>query len=1146
MISLMLMLSGCSDDKDGGFQETYTTTSVLPQVIATNLNFPWGIDFINESDPDATGNGSALGQGNLLVANRGTVGEWANTVTHVNPHTGHVETFSHAGLTDQNGLPAVNAPHDAVADGPFVWIANDSGGLGTVAFTDANPSVAPNGPTGQKGEPVAGPAGSGVFNMDDFGFMVTSVTPEDQSVGVFHHTTIAVEFSAPVDPNTIRSDTFEVQVDYSPLSPDPPDPVGSYQFSDDYRRVEFIYIEDLKEATRYKIVLDDDILSVDGVALDGDLNSPGPDAFTSTFTVGTGNPRVIWIKPENGEAFVPTGSVIQIGFSEPVLASSVSSSAFVIRDSENDKISGDIFVDDSLTTATFVPQESLANNMTYFVEVNYRVRDLSGQPLDQIPGGLPDAFTSSFSTGAGSSNPPQVSSSTIENDVLTVVFTSDINPESRTGSYLSVVDSNEQSIPGTITWPADSQLIFTATNGFYDGYFTVCVEDSLTDYQGLRLDGDGDGIPGGRYCASIASGGDRLYVSSSFPEDGDQNVGVNSMIFLNFSKAVNPVSITDNSVFIAPVSAPQNHVPAVITVNPGNISVTINVNSALQDYVFYTMTVTTDVTDLAGNSLDQLPGLPLDSFVITFQTGGEDNEPPCVFETTPTDGDTNIPVGTAVSVKFTEAIVPSSITDTSFYLMGPAGRVNGNFQFNDGNATVRFQPIAELTADEDYTLTLTTAITDGSGNGFDGDCDGSSGPDYTITFTTGTGGIVINEVVVDPQQDWNDSEGGDGSEFNDVPGTGAITTSDEWIELFNASGQTVNLNNWSLEMIDSTAETHIIGGGSGVEVVYPPSATLTNFPPGAYLVIGNPTGSNNMDCYFVLRDVSGTIVDDLEIGDDPEGDGDGDGAPEAGEDGNADSIGNEAVARVPNGVDTDLDQADCSKQTASIGVGNGGKRGFGTRSGYWGTGVGLVGMSGIVAAGEAPDEPDYMSRLIFASHTRHGIIYGIDLDDGPYFVFGGCDAPMGVEYIPSNDDPKPGRGYLFITDPENGNLARIRVTPSGPVGSPYTQSVVDNTGVNHVVYMTYPLMNNPVDVAYSSQHDRVYIACRGNGLILEITRDGDLTEIFDTGFGADALGGVEVGDLGQGDVVFVTNTGGERVGTGDGNRGSIAFFNPHP
>jgi len=61
-------------------------------------------------------------------------------------------------------------------------------------------------------------------------------------------------------------------------------------------------------------------------------------------------------------------------------------------------------------------------------------------------------------------------------------------------------------------------------------------------------------------------------------------------------------------------------------------------------------------------------------------------------------------------------------------------------------------------------------------------------------------------------------------------------------------------------------------------------------------------------------------VDDVEIGDDFEGDGSGDGAPDgSGSDGNASGPADESVARFPDSQDTDADVADFSKQAATIG-----------------------------------------------------------------------------------------------------------------------------------------------------------------------------------------------------------------------------------
>lgn len=60
---------------------------------------------------------------------------------------------------------------------------------------------------------------------------------------------------------------------------------------------------------------------------------------------------------------------------------------------------------------------------------------------------------------------------------------------------------------------------------------------------------------------------------------------------------------------------------------------------------------------------------------------------------------------------------------------------------------------------------------------------------------------------------------------------------------------------------------------------------------------------------------SQTTIDDVELGDDPEGDGAGDGAPS----GASTGVSDEAVARVPNAADTDVDATDFQKMSATIG-----------------------------------------------------------------------------------------------------------------------------------------------------------------------------------------------------------------------------------
>ena len=80
---------------------------------------------------------------------------------------------------------------------------------------------------------------------------------------------------------------------------------------------------------------------------------------------------------------------------------------------------------------------------------------------------------------------------------------------------------------------------------------------------------------------------------------------------------------------------------------------------------------------------------------------------------------------------------------------------------------------------------------------------------------------VINEVVVEPQRDWNDSgAGGNGVPFDDTPGTSvapspAVTAGDQWIELLTVTGSPAELTNWTLEFTTTAGVADRGDAGAG-------------------------------------------------------------------------------------------------------------------------------------------------------------------------------------------------------------------------------------------------------------------------------------------------------------------------------------------
>lgn len=183
-----------------------------------------------------------------------------------------------------------------------------------------------------------------------------------------------------------------------------------------------------------------------------------------------------------------------------------------------------------------------------------------------------------------------------------------------------------------------------------------------------------------------------------------------------------------------------------------------------------------------------------------------------------------------------------------------------------------------------------------------------------------TGGIIISELVLFPQRDWSRSEGGGGS-FTGVPGTGTVTAGlDQYIEIQNTGSTPVDLNGWSIAVVDTS---------DGEETITPLAslngATLTLggnsedgvLNPGDFAILGNPQGTIATDALILLRDHRSVVVDDVEIGlDDFEDDGD-DGAPGPGENGFSHGEFDEAIARPDGAPDTNDDRVDFVKMYAT-------------------------------------------------------------------------------------------------------------------------------------------------------------------------------------------------------------------------------------
>ncbi|MGE5243770.1 MAG: hypothetical protein ACM3SQ_06055, partial [Betaproteobacteria bacterium] len=167
---------------------------------------------------------------------------------------------------------------------------------------------------------------------------------------------------------------------------------------------------------------------------------------------------------------------------------------------------------------------------------------------------------------------------------------------------------------------------------------------------------------------------------------------------------------------------------------------------------------------------------------------------------------------------------------------------------------------------------------------------------------------MINELVVQPQRDWDDSGGaGDGIPFDDVPGasvapSAAVTPADQWIEIRTNTGTAAELAGWTLSFIDA----------GGTAVTLPLTASVLHVTPGSTdVVVGAPAGSIGvgLNSVVTLTNSQGTVVDVVNL------------AAVNAALGPATGVNDEAVARIPDGTDTGA-TGDFQRRPATIGKPN--------------------------------------------------------------------------------------------------------------------------------------------------------------------------------------------------------------------------------
>ena len=318
------------------------------------------------------------------------------------------------------------------------------------------------------------------------------------------------------------------------------------------------------------------------------------------------------------------------------------------------------------------------------------------------------------------------------NTKITATFSKDMAPATISTSTFTLACPTGTPVAGTVAYVAASRVAtFSPTANLpINTTCTATITTAAKDTTGRAL------ATAFVWTFTTAATADatRPRVTLTVPADGALGVATNTQIIATFNEGMDPATISGTTFALTGPGATA--VTGAVTYAVGARTATFTPTATLPISTLFTATITSGATDLAGNALaGNQAALPAASnFVWTFTTGtGTDTTRPTITLLNPADLATGVCLEKRVNATFSEAMVPSTLTNTTFTLQltGPplGALLGGTVAYDVQKNVATFTPTSALAANTNYTATITTGAQDLAGNAL--------ASNRVWTFTTG-------------------------------------------------------------------------------------------------------------------------------------------------------------------------------------------------------------------------------------------------------------------------------------------------------------------------------------------------------------------------------------------------------------------------
>jgi hypothetical protein len=443
---------------------------------------------------------------------------------------------------------------------------------------------------------------------------VIAALPDSAATGVGRGTLIALTFSEPVVEASVAGAFALLAADTMVA--------GSGSLDAGGRHWTYEPAESLAYATTYVVQVDTTAQDAWGNGLDQRPETPAADPFRIEFVTEQERvpPWVLAHTPAAGDSAILVTAAVELAFSEPLAAASLTSEAVRVSAGET-PLAGTLSLGAGDSVLTWLPagapEATLAFGTTHCVRVDTLLTDLAGNRFDQHPATPErDAYSFCFTTELEQVSPTVLALLPGLIDVPIdaqpqIVFSEALDPLSLAPEgvvTLTLAGSVPVAFGQTLSASGDTLTLMPEELFFPEGAYTVRIDTLATDLAGNRLDGDTLLAGRQRYSETFVAAEDLTApeVLGVIPVDGATHVAPDAVVSVIFSERLLAGTVTQSTIYLLPPTGPA--VPLAGDGEPQLDSsltvVTLQPADSLAEGASYSVNVTSAVTDLARNPLE--------------------------------------------------------------------------------------------------------------------------------------------------------------------------------------------------------------------------------------------------------------------------------------------------------------------------------------------------------------------------------------------------------------------------------------------------------------------------------------------------------------------------------------------------------------